>query len=38
MIEEIIDIDTGEGAMETFICRPDRGWQLQWILCQYSGP
>lgn len=25
MIEEITDIDTGDGAMETFICRPDRG-------------
>ena len=25
MIEETIDIDTGDGAMETFICRPDRG-------------
>ena len=25
MIEEILDIDTGDGAMETFVCRPDRG-------------
>lgn len=25
MIEDILDIDTGNGAMETFICRPDRG-------------
>ncbi|MFT5508045.1 MAG: carboxymethylenebutenolidase [Hyphomicrobiaceae bacterium] len=25
MIEDIIDIDTGDGAMETFVCRPDRG-------------
>ncbi len=25
MIEETLDIDTGDGAMETFICRPDRG-------------
>ena len=25
MIEEILDIDTGDGAMGTFICRPDRG-------------
>lgn len=25
MIEETLDIETGDGAMETFICRPDRG-------------
>lgn len=25
MIEQILDIDTGDGAMETFVCRPDRG-------------
>lgn len=25
MIEETLDIDTGNGAMETFICRPERG-------------
>ena len=25
MIEETLDITTGDGAMETFICRPERG-------------
>ena len=25
MIEDTLDIDTGEGLMETFICHPDRG-------------
>jgi len=25
MIEETLDIETGDGAMETFVCRPDRG-------------
>ena len=25
MIEETLDITTGEGAMETFVCRPERG-------------
>lgn len=25
MIEETLDIATGEGAMETFLCRPERG-------------
>ena len=24
MIEEIVDISTADGAMETFICRPER--------------
>jgi hypothetical protein len=25
MIEQTLDIATKDGAMETFICRPDRG-------------
>ncbi|MBU2531297.1 MAG: dienelactone hydrolase family protein [Alphaproteobacteria bacterium] len=25
MIEEVLDITTGDGATETFVCRPDRG-------------
>ncbi len=25
MIEETLDIETRDGAMETFVCRPDRG-------------
>ena len=32
MIEDIIDIDTGDGAMETFVCRPDRGAHLPVLL------
>lgn len=38
MIEETLDITTGDGAMETFICRPERGDPCPPILFLMDAP
>ena len=38
MIEEIIDISTADGAMETFICRPERDVPAPAILMLMDAP
>ena len=38
MIEEIMDIDTGDGAMETFVCRPERGGPYPPVLFLMDAP
>jgi carboxymethylenebutenolidase len=39
MIEETVDIVTADGAMETFICRPERGdsFSAVFLLMDRSG-
>jgi hypothetical protein len=27
MIEDMLDIETKDGGMETFVCRPERRWE-----------
>jgi len=38
MIEEIIDIATDDGAMETFICRPERNGPYPAVLMLMDAP
>jgi carboxymethylenebutenolidase len=38
MIEETIDIATRDGAMETFICRPDRGGPFPPVFLMMDAP
>ncbi|HVH75727.1 MAG TPA: dienelactone hydrolase family protein [Stellaceae bacterium] len=38
MIEETFDIATGEGAMETFLCRPERGGPYPPVLFLMDAP
>ena len=38
MIEQTIDIATGEGAMETFICHPERGGPFPPVLFLMDAP
>jgi carboxymethylenebutenolidase len=38
MIEEILDVATPDGAMETFICRPDRGGPFPPVLFLMDAP
>ena len=38
MIEETLDIATGDGAMETFICRPERGGPYPAVLFLMDAP
>ncbi|HEV2301811.1 MAG TPA: dienelactone hydrolase family protein [Stellaceae bacterium] len=38
MIEETLDIATGEGAMETFLCRPERGGPYPPVLFLMDAP
>lgn len=38
MIEQILDIATGDGAMETFICRPERGGPHPAVLFLMDAP
>jgi carboxymethylenebutenolidase len=38
MIEEILDITTGDGAMETFICRPERGGPVPAVFFLMDAP
>lgn len=38
MIEEIIDVETPDGAMETFICRPERGAPAPAVLLLMDAP
>jgi carboxymethylenebutenolidase len=38
MIEETLDIATGDGAMETFICRPERGGPFPVVLFLMDAP
>jgi carboxymethylenebutenolidase len=38
MIEETLDIATGDGAMETFICRPERGGPYPAVLLLMDAP
>jgi carboxymethylenebutenolidase len=38
MIEETIDIATGDGAMETFLCRPERGGPFPAIFMLMDAP
>ena len=38
MIESIVDIETPDGAMETFICRPERGAPAPAVLMLMDAP
>ncbi len=38
MIEETLDITTQDGAMETFICRPERGGPYPAIFFLMDAP
>ena len=38
MIEQTVDIETRDGAMETFICAPDRGGPFAPILFLMDAP
>ena len=38
MIEETLDIATKDGAMETFICRPERGGRIPPVLFLMDAP
>ena len=38
MREEIVDIATADGAMETFICRPERGGPFPPVLFLMDAP
>ena len=38
MIEEIIDLVTADGEMETFICRPERGAPAPAVLMLMDAP
>src|SRR5260370_9665711 len=38
MIEETLDIATAEGAMETFLCRPERGGPVPAVLLLMDAP
>lgn len=38
MLEETLDIQTGDGAMETFICRPDRGGPFPAVFFLMDAP
>jgi carboxymethylenebutenolidase len=38
MIEDTLDIDTGEGLMETFICHPDRGGPFPTVMLLMDAP
>jgi carboxymethylenebutenolidase len=38
MIEETLDIATGDGAMETFLCRPERGGPYPPVLFLMDAP
>ncbi|QQS14241.1 MAG: dienelactone hydrolase family protein [Rhodospirillales bacterium] len=38
MIEDILDIKTRDGAMETFVCRPDRGGPYPAVLMLMDAP
>src|SRR5579872_4003925 len=38
MIEQTLDIETGDGAMETFICHPERGGPHPLVLFLMDAP
>lgn len=38
MIEDIVDIPTADGAMETFVCRPERGGPFPPVLMLMDAP
>ncbi len=38
MIEQTLDITTGAGGMETFICRPERGGPFPAVLLLMDAP
>src|SRR5579872_4775717 len=38
MIEQTLDIETGDGAMETFICHPERGGPFPPVLFLMDAP
>ncbi|MEK9707745.1 MAG: dienelactone hydrolase family protein, partial [Alphaproteobacteria bacterium] len=38
MLEQVHDIPTGDGAMETFICRPERGDPCPPVLFLMDAP
>src|SRR5690349_24378372 len=38
MIEEILDIATEDGRMETFLCRPERGGPRPAVIFQMDAP
>ncbi len=38
MIEETIDIETRDGAMETFLCRPERGGPFPAVILMMDAP
>ena len=38
MIEKTLDINTGDGAMETFICHPERGGPHPAVLFMMDAP
>ena len=38
MIEQILDIETKDGAMETFVCRPERGGSYPPVLFLMDAP
>ena len=38
MIEEILDIATADGSMETFLCRPERGGPHPAVIFQMDAP
>ena len=38
MREEIVDIATADGAMETFVCRPERGGPYPPVLFLMDAP
>ena len=38
VIEQIVDVATGDGAMETFICHPERGGPFPPVLLLMDAP
>lgn len=38
MIETLVDIETADGAMETFVCRPERGGDAPSVLMLMDAP